>query len=705
MFTRMTPEKRTDPYRGERSSNIQPHSSTENKRKKLHVRSMDYLMIMQLILNNPDAILPDEFMLLQRHLGTNEALLFIKKAKEQKQLEKAGASGENKKITLARFNQNLIQQFNQMKSQNVNLKSEQVVNTQRNQEEVSPTKSSLPQALKNSLENLSGVNLSDVEVHRNSDKPQQLGAKAYTQGKDIYIAPGQEEHLPHEGWHAVQQKQGRVQPTLQLKSDLAVNQDRKLEEEADIMGSKAENESKKEEMQIEEKSRVVSNVINNNIIQMAADKKVQKKRKVRLWEPNSGAVAEVDADNTQTIELLKSNGYKETSEGNKNNWVLKVGDNNNKSDVTVLQKVLIKSGYLEMPKDPATQQPVPFGTYGDLTKQAVKKFQSKKGLKVDGIVGPATWKAMLLPWSKETNEPHREHHQYQIILNNKNIYSNGSKTDNKKVKSSGNESKTSSSIHIDLNLSGSFELPDDFPGVTTTGGSAIELKGVHYVGDAGKSKVPPSIARRIISVGVGFIPFVGDIKDVQEVLTGYDIITGEELTWKDRGITLICFFVPVVNGRAVREALGLVDEGFDLAKTAMKNSDDAVIGAKKVKSKDSVKTKNPDKGTSNTQLTFDEALKKLDKSGLRPGQTEISKSRVMEIVENYDPMKAQSSVYTDSTGRYLVEGHHTTVANTMLGKGSGVNMNIPTQQMPSATNVYWTKKWYEFWKTQIKVTK
>ncbi|UWV46603.1 polymorphic toxin-type HINT domain-containing protein [Acetivibrio thermocellus] len=111
------------------------------------------------------------------------------------------------------------------------------------------------------------------------------------------------------------------------------------------------------------------------------------------------------------------------------------------------------------------------------------------------------------------------------------------------------------------------------------------------------------------------------------------------------------------------------------------------------------------KGTRSTQLTFDEALKKLDKSGLRPGQTEISKSRVMEIVENYDPMKAQSSVYTDSTGRYLVEGHHTTVANTMLGKGSGVNMNIPTQQIPSATNVYWTKKWYEFWKTQIKVTK
>lgn len=75
----------------------------------------------------------------------------------------------------------------------------------------------------------------------------------------------------------------------------------------------------------------------------------------------------------------------------------------------------------------------------------------------------------------------------------------------------------------------------------------------------------------------------------------------------------------------------------------------------------------------------------------------------MKIVESYDSIKASSSVYTDATGRYLVEGHHTTVATTMLGRGSGPNMNIPTQQLPSTTKIHWTKKWYEFWKKSIKV--
>lgn len=107
--------------------------------------------------------------------------------------------------------------------------------------------------------------------------------------------------------------------------------------------------------------------------------------------------------------------------------------------------------------------------------------------------------------------------------------------------------------------------------------------------------------------------------------------------------------------------------------------------------------------TTSPKITFNEALKQLNKSSLRPGQTEISRSRVMQIVDNYNPLKASSSVYTDSTGRYLVEGHHTTVAAKILGKESSMNMNVSTPQMPSATNVYWTKKWYEFWKTSIKV--
>ena len=53
------------------------------------------------------------------------------------------------------------------------------------------------------------------------------------------MAPGQEQHLPHEAWHVVQQKQGRVQPTMQMQQGVAVNDDKGLESEADMMGGKA----------------------------------------------------------------------------------------------------------------------------------------------------------------------------------------------------------------------------------------------------------------------------------------------------------------------------------------------------------------------------------------------------------------------------------------------------------------------------------
>src|SRR6187402_2989205 len=71
-------------------------------------------------------------------------------------------------------------------------------------------KTGLPDNLKAGIERLSGIDISDVKVHYNSSKPAQLHAHAYAQGKEIHIAPGQEKHLPHEAWHLVQQKQGRV---------------------------------------------------------------------------------------------------------------------------------------------------------------------------------------------------------------------------------------------------------------------------------------------------------------------------------------------------------------------------------------------------------------------------------------------------------------------------------------------------------------
>ncbi|HEY9082803.1 MAG TPA: DUF4157 domain-containing protein [Vicingaceae bacterium] len=100
-------------------------------------------------------------------------------------------------------------------------------------------KTGMPDNLKSGIENLSGMDMSDVKVHYNSPQPAQLQAYAYAQGNQIHLGAGQEKHLPHEAWHVVQQKQGRVQPTKQLKGKVNINDDDALEREADLMGTKA----------------------------------------------------------------------------------------------------------------------------------------------------------------------------------------------------------------------------------------------------------------------------------------------------------------------------------------------------------------------------------------------------------------------------------------------------------------------------------
>lgn len=97
----------------------------------------------------------------------------------------------------------------------------------------------LPQQLRVGIEALSGMDMSDVVVHRNSARPAQLNSLAYAQGREIHLGSGQERHLPHEAWHVVQQAQGRVRPTTQLRDGVQVNDDLSLEHEADVMGARA----------------------------------------------------------------------------------------------------------------------------------------------------------------------------------------------------------------------------------------------------------------------------------------------------------------------------------------------------------------------------------------------------------------------------------------------------------------------------------
>jgi hypothetical protein len=102
--------------------------------------------------------------------------------------------------------------------------------------------SGLPGGLKAEVEARSGLAMDDVRVHRDSPEPAQVQALATARGTDIHLAPGQEQHLPHEAWHVVQQKQGRVAPTLAVNG-VAVNDDPALEREADAMGAAARTRS------------------------------------------------------------------------------------------------------------------------------------------------------------------------------------------------------------------------------------------------------------------------------------------------------------------------------------------------------------------------------------------------------------------------------------------------------------------------------
>lgn len=123
---------------------------------------------------------------------------------------------------------------NQKKNGDISPQSEAPVS-----EPVLKNNTGLPDNLKSGIENLSGYAMDDVKVHYNSQKPATLQAHAYAQGTEIHIASGQEKHLPHEAWHVVQQKQGRVKPSIQLQNKVNVNDDAGLEKEADVMGGKA----------------------------------------------------------------------------------------------------------------------------------------------------------------------------------------------------------------------------------------------------------------------------------------------------------------------------------------------------------------------------------------------------------------------------------------------------------------------------------
>jgi ribosomal protein S18 acetylase RimI-like enzyme len=95
------------------------------------------------------------------------------------------------------------------------------------------------------MEQAFNTSFADVRVHE-GNHANSLGAIAYTQGSHIHFAPGKynpdtssgQTLLGHELAHVVQQRQGRVKPTGQVKG-LPLNDNPVLEQEADRLGLKA----------------------------------------------------------------------------------------------------------------------------------------------------------------------------------------------------------------------------------------------------------------------------------------------------------------------------------------------------------------------------------------------------------------------------------------------------------------------------------
>lgn len=153
--------------------------------------------------------------------------------------EKADTNARSLKLTSFQEKANVSTKTNQPVQLKKFLERDAPIQEKSNSSQQQENKTGLPDGLKSGIESLSGMAMDDVKVHRNSKEPERLQAHAFAQGTAIHVGPGQEQHLPHEAWHVVQQKQGRVKPTVQRAEKVAINDDASLEREATQMGNKA----------------------------------------------------------------------------------------------------------------------------------------------------------------------------------------------------------------------------------------------------------------------------------------------------------------------------------------------------------------------------------------------------------------------------------------------------------------------------------
>jgi len=84
--------------------------------------------------------------------------------------------------------------------------------------------------VKDAMEKSFGADLSKVRIHKDAQASETMGARAFTNGSDIYFAPGQyapgsqegKQLLAHELTHVVQQGQSQSKPEGVAKAEASL---------------------------------------------------------------------------------------------------------------------------------------------------------------------------------------------------------------------------------------------------------------------------------------------------------------------------------------------------------------------------------------------------------------------------------------------------------------------------------------------------
>ena len=181
----------------------------------------------------------------------------------------------------------------------------------------------LPDDVKAKMEGAMGANFDNVKITANSNKAKEVGALAFAQGNDIHFAPGQfnpsskggQELIGHELAHVVQQRQGRVQANAEVNG-AAVNNDTRLEAEADALGAKAA------QMKVDASSSKASAsnaaaidqpkqlAVDPNAVSQDSEEKDKDEEKQALGPEYSvtGTSSEGEANENENAEEAKANG-------------------------------------------------------------------------------------------------------------------------------------------------------------------------------------------------------------------------------------------------------------------------------------------------------------------------------------------------------------------------------------------------------------